>query len=66
MPSNCLNCMYSNQTGRTLRCRRRPPTPTEKLTIWPVVEAGDWCGEYVEDQEPEASEEENPLGGLLP
>ena len=51
----CATCMYfvlkqgkeSNVVGIIGRCRRRAPT----LNGWPVIFAGDWCGDHKLDEE---------------
>lgn len=39
---SCGKCKYYDVLY-THTCRRFPPSP-----IWPTVNEGDWCGEFVE------------------
>ena len=59
---SCNSCRFMQERSDSLTlgkvamvCRRSPPRPTllvdrqgavQVLTMWPVVSAKDWCGEY--------------------
>ena len=59
MEQACKNCRYYEERpqARTLKyngiCRRYPPVseprqgPEDMVGIWPRVNVGDWCGEFV-------------------
>lgn len=42
-PKNCESCVFSNNQGMVIRCRRNPPSPHGGFVI---VYNEDWCGEY--------------------
>lgn len=53
----CIDCEYAETVeapGEMLRCRRYAPRPQpvdgkDAAGIsWPLVQAHDWCGEYLE------------------
>ncbi len=62
VPVNCGSCRFSEKeigaldvTGTIRRCRRYPPCAqglvnqrggVANMTIWPVVQTLDWCGEH--------------------
>jgi hypothetical protein len=51
---NCRDCLFAfsaSSTAMNLECRRFPPTPlftgaNVASAAFPVVEPGDWCGEW--------------------
>ena len=47
--TNCSACAYSvpiNYTPERMVCRRSTPVVMGgDITVWPIVEPGDWCGE---------------------
>lgn len=55
----CEWCRYFQSAGIVGECRRNAPVttlshenpgmPEKQVTLWPLVGADDWCGEYRED-----------------
>jgi len=50
--SNCRYCWINTAWPGHLHCHRNPPQIGPRGEQWPMVEPGDWCGEWVarEDQ----------------
>lgn len=52
----CKNCRFVMRRGDYYFCHRFPPEYAEEydrdtarmdpLTVWPVVDGSDWCGEH--------------------
>jgi len=52
---HCGNCFYSRDYGEkedsepVFTCRKNPPVyGTRERSVWPVVQVGEWCGEWQE------------------
>ncbi len=65
--NDCGNCrfarIHSIHQAQELRCHRNSPvvagTSEHGYSMWPLISAGDWCGEYqlaVENIYPERKE----------
>jgi hypothetical protein len=51
-PQTCGSCRFflANQVNEYGQCRRFPPATSVQdgaaVTLWPVVAASDWCGDF--------------------
>jgi hypothetical protein len=42
----CHSCRYSVSWGPGFQCRRHAPGLLAENTVWPFVQADDWCGDF--------------------
>ncbi len=68
--SACIDCEYSEPVHLPegmMRCRRYAPRPAAgkepQGIAWPIVEALDWCGEFLVRMPPEG---DDPLDSFRP
>ncbi len=63
---SCATCRFSSGTNGIVNCKRHAPFKGREssMAAWPLVQSGDWCGDWEEKKGLSCREVADAIGRL--